>query len=620
VKVALELVALGGATPGIPKKSPWRERALWITVAGTLLCIALFFAGRVWRTPETGALVRFAVYPPEKAVFSGSVVATVPVPQFALSPDGAALVFSAATAGARPMLWVRAMEGVAARQLPGTENAQNPFWSPDSRWVGFFRERRLEKVPAMGGPVQVVTQGLDDSFGGSWGADQTILLGTGTNPLSQVSSSGGTVTTVTKLDKSRQEQTHRWPQFLPDGRHFLFLVQCVLKEQSGIYAGSLDGKLPKFLVHTNSNAVYAPPGFLLWVDGDALLGQAFDAERLQLSGQPFTVAEKVGRSTTFQGAVSTSHAGTMAYAGTILRLGDLTWFDRSGNLLGSVGPMGDYVDFRLSPDEKRLAVSLVDPNVSYSDIWLIELGRGSSSRFTFGPGLNGAPVWSPDGTRLVFRKLWGGLIEFYQKSAAGGGDEVSVLNADFERAAGLTAVNLIPSDWSPDGRNIIYSVPTLASGFDLWLMPMAGDRKPARFLNSPADQLHANFSPDGHFVAYTSNESGRFEVYVQTFPLSDRKWLVSTKGGYEPRWRGDGREIYYLSEDRKLMAVTMGAGPSFDAPKALFQTRVDTVVHANRTHYVPSHDGRRFLINTQIEGPPPLPITVVLNWTVGLSK
>ena len=222
VKVALELIVLGAAAPGIPKKSPWRERAAWITLAVTLVSVALFFAARAGRTPDAGALLRFAVYPPEKAVFSGSVVATVPVPQFALSPDGGAVVFAAATAGARPTLWVRAMEGVAARQLPGTENAQNPFWSPDSRWVGFFNEGRLQKVPAAGGPVQVVTQGLDDSFGGSWGPDETILLGTGTNPLSRVSSAGGTVTTVTKLDKSRQEQTHRWPQFLPDGRHFLF--------------------------------------------------------------------------------------------------------------------------------------------------------------------------------------------------------------------------------------------------------------------------------------------------------------------------------------------------------------------------------------------------------------
>jgi Tol biopolymer transport system component len=611
--------ALGGAAPGIPKKSHWPERAAWIILAGTLLSVALFFAARTGRTPDSRALFRFAVYPPEKAVFAGSVVATVPVPQFALSPDGGAMVFAAAAAGAKPRLWVRAMEEVAARQLPGTENAQNPFWSPDSRWLGFFNDGRLLKVPAAGGPVQVITQGLDDSFGGSWGPDGTILIGSGTNPVSRVSSAGGTVTTVTKVDKSRQEQTHRWPQFLPDGRHFLLLVQCVSREQSGIYTGSFDGKPPKFLVRTNSTAVYAPPGYLLWVDGDALLGQAFDAERLQLSGQPFSLAEKVGRSTTFQGAVSTSNAGTMAYASTMLRLGDLTWFDRSGNPLGSVGAMGDYVDFRLSPDEKRLAVSLVDPSVSYPDVWVIELARGSTSRFTFGPEINAAPVWSPDGTRLVFRKIWGGLIEFYQKSSGGGGEEVSLLNAASESAAGITAVNMVPSDWSPDGRHIVYSAPT-ASGYDLWLMPLTGDRKPVRFLTSPSDQLHANFSPDGHLVAYTSNESGRFEVWVQTFPLSDRKWLVSTNGGYEPRWRGDGREIYYLSEDRKLMAVAVGAGPSFDAPKALFQTRVDVVVHANRTHYVPSRDGRRFLINTQIDGPPPLPITVVLNWTAGLKR
>ena len=227
-----------------------------------------------------------------------------------------------------------------------------------------------------------------------------------------------------------------------------------------------------------------------------------------------------------------SHTGTLAYAGAVLRIGRLQWFDRTGSLIGAIGPEADYVDFRFSPDEKRLAASLGDPKSGTPDIWLTELATGRTTQLTFGPSINAAATWSPDGAQLVFSKLAGAVIEFYQKSAAGGGDEQPLLGAESQHAAGISAINLVPSDWSPDGRNIIFSVPTVVSGYDLWLLPVAGDRKPVRFLASPGDQLHPNFSADGRLVAYTSNESGRFEVYVQTFPRSDRKWHVSIDGGH----------------------------------------------------------------------------------------
>jgi Tol biopolymer transport system component len=287
--------------------------------------------------------------------------------------------------------------------------------------------------------------------------------------------------------------------------------------------------------------------------------------------------------------------------------------------MGSIGPEGDYATFRLSPDDKRLAASLVDPSAGNGDIWVTDLGRDSPSRFTFGPGLNLYPIWSPNGSLIAYQTNRKGLSEFYRKSAAGGGTEEAVLLEQAERAAHLESFTLLPSDCSSDGQNIIYTV-FAASGFDLWLLPLSGDRKPVKFLGSPSDEMHANFSPDGRFVAYASNESGRFEVFVQTFPLSDRKWPVSTNGGYEPRWQADGREIYYLSEDRKLMAAAVGAGPSFDVPKPLFQTRVAEDILAQRTHYVPTRDGQRFLVNIQSGDPKPNPITAVLNWTEGLKK
>src|SRR5262249_8676521 len=275
----------------------------------------------------------------------------------------------------------------------------------------------------------------------------------------------------------------------------------------------------------------------------------------------------------------------------------------------------------LSPDDRRLAASLVDPKTGQPDIWMTNLERGGSSRFTFGPGVSAAPVWSPDGTRIIFRSnRKGGLIDFYQKSAAGGGNEETVLSWESALAAGISSVaSLIPSDWSRRGE-VLFSAPTIASAYDIWVLPIAGGRKPVKFIDAPGDQLHANVSSDGRFVAYSSNESGKFEVHVQTSPLSDNKWQISTSGGYEPRWRSDASEIYYRSPDRKLMAVSVAAGPSFGVPKPLFQTRASPGVNALRTHYVPALDGRRFLINNQSDDSAPIPITVVLNWIAGLTK
>jgi eukaryotic-like serine/threonine-protein kinase len=453
--------------------------------------------------------------------------------------------------------------------------------------------------------------------------DNGIIFATLSSGIFRVSSAGGAVTQATKLDASHQEAAHRWPQFLPDGRHFIFHIQGSQAENGGgVYVASLDGGTPKFLVHADTSPLYASPGYLLYRNGDALLGQAFDGSRLEVRGEPFTVAEHVGRSTGFNTAVSASGTGMLAYAAAILQQGRLTWVDRTGKLLGVVGAEGYYTDFRLSPKGDTLAVTLVDPKIGNPDVWLIDLTRGGPSRFTlaFGSSLNASPVWSPDGARIIFRTNRNGMTELYEKSAGGGGNENPVATNETQRAAGIRSPNLVCSDWSPDGRYVIASIPQQASGDDLWLVPLGKDDKPVKFVGSPRDQLHGNFSPDGRFVAYTSNESGRFQIYVQTFPLSDRKWQVSTDGGYEPRWRGDGREIYYLSEDRKLMAVSVGTSPSFAVPKMLFQTRVPEGVTSRRTHYVPSRDGQRFLINTQSGDASPNPITVVLNWQAGLKK
>jgi Tol biopolymer transport system component len=606
-------------TPAVPKPSrTWQ----WIAVAALVLLAAVLLLGSWFnRAPAAGEVVSFAIYPPDKTTFSAPLNITVNVPQFAVSPDGRMIVFAAVAEGERPLLWRRAFGDAAARSLAGTEDAQEPFWSPDSHWIGFFAEGKLKRVPAAGGAVEVVVADAPDVRGGTWGADDTIVYANGIGLLQRVAAAGGQRTPA-----STSEQTlvsHRYPHFLPDGRHFLYLSYAsTVNDQNGLYIGSPDDKDRKLRAPIPNSAVYAVPGNLLFVDGDTLFGQTFDADRLQVSGPPFLIAEHAGRSSGWKSAISASRTGVIAYAGTLSPNGHLAWFDRAGRALDSAGPEGYYADVRLSPSEKSIASALFDSKMGTLDIWITDLARGRSSRITSGgASFNASPIWSPDGEQLVYRSLRvGGLNEFYQRSAAGGGGERLVLPIQVARAAGVESGNLVDTDWSPDGQSILFSAPGTASGTDLWLLPLTGDKKPVKYLATPADEMHGNFSPDGRLVAYTSNESGKYQVYVQTLPLSDKKWQVSTNGGYEPRWRADGREIYYLSEDRKLMAVPVGAGPTFDVPTALFQTRVPAGVTANRTHYVPSRDGQRFLVNTQSGEASPSPITVVMNWAAGLKK
>jgi Tol biopolymer transport system component/predicted Ser/Thr protein kinase len=601
----------------IRRGSQW----LWIAmVAALLLGAALFLSPWFGRGKVPGEVVSFAVYPPEKTAFSNAFNITLSVPQFALSPDGRVIVFAAGVEGERPLLWRRPLGDVVAQVLPGTEDAQDPFWSPDSRWVGFFAEGKLKKIPATGGAVQVVVSGVFDVRGGAWGTDDTILFATATGSIQRVPAAGGDPTPAATVTQG-ENASHRYPQFLPDGRHFLYLAPSP-NDRSGLYAGSLDDQSAKLVLRIKNSAVYTGPGYLLFVDGDTVFGQAFDAVRLEASGQPFLIGEHAGRSSATKSGISASSTGAIAYSETLTQNGRLTWFDRAGRLLDSTGPKGYYTDFRLSPSEKLLSASLLDLKTGTIDVWITDLARGNNTRVTSGGGsLNASPIWSPEGAQFVFRSNRGGAInQLYQRSAGGGGGESLVLPHRVMRAAGVESGNLTDTDWSPDGQSILFSVTGTASGTDLWLLPLSADKKPVKYLAEPWEELQGNFSPNGNLVAYTSNESGKYQVYVQTLPLSDRKWQVSTDGGYEPRWRADGREIYYLSADRKLMAVPVRSGPFFDSPKALFQTRVPSGITANRMHYVPSRDGQRFLVNTQSGEASPAPITVMLNWQAGLKK
>ena len=453
-----------------------KERTAWFA-ATTLLLIALAFA-TPWRRPiaPTGDEVRLSVNPPERMVFARTTIPRSPTHSSPCRRMAAPSRLSPSDRESAPLRGCGPCTEVNARLVQGTEDAQEPFWSPDSQWIGFLAgQGTLKKVPVSGGTVQTIASGITDFRGVSWGPDDTLLIGTGAGGLYQVSAAGGTLQPVTELDSSKQEGSHRFPQFLPDGQHYVFTVRSGLAEQRGIYVSAFGDKTRRLLIRSDGDAQYAAPGYLLFLDGNTLLAQAFDHERRQLVGQPTPIAAGVGRSSRGNGAFSVSSTGTLAYAGPTLRPGRLTWFDRSGKPMGVIGPDGeyDYVDFRLSPDEKRLAASLVDPKLSVPDIWLTDLVRGGTSRFTLGPAaINASPVWSPGGERIVFRTNRKGLIELYQKAASAGGNDEPFLLGDLARE-GARSSTITPTDWSPDGKYV-----AISSGepSDLWLVTVAGDR------------------------------------------------------------------------------------------------------------------------------------------------
>ena len=601
----LTAMAALSARDRIRKQSPW----ILTAVLALALIVALPFVFLYFRrAPLDERVLKLSVLPPEKAAMTGVV------PGVAVSPDGTRLAFIATSEG-RNLLWLRSLDSLSAQALSGTEGAgaaSPPFWSPDGRFIGFFAGGKLKKIEASGGPPQTLCDAAA-SRGGTWNRDGLIVFGDASGVLYRVSAAGGEPKPVTALDQSRFETGHRWPYFLPDGHHFIYFVRSSQAESSGIYVGSLDSNETKrLLLPTALNAVFAPPGFLVFMRNKTLLAQRFDADGLQLTGEPFPVAEQVAFNMGLgRGAFSASENGVLAFSTGGGDVNQPVWFDRGGKKIGSLGAPGLYFTVWLSPDERRAAVDVVDTQTGNNDVWLFD-ARGIPSRFTTHPASDSNPLWSPDGSRVVFSSSREGLLNLYQKIESGVGNEELLLKSTDAKIA---------NDWSSDGQFIAYQTFHPKTKWDLLMVPMSGDRQPFAFLQTEFNEHQAQFSRDAKWIAYTSDESGAPEVYVQTFPASGGKWRVSTGGGCQPRWRRDGRELFYIAADRKLMAVDVKLGSTFEAgvPKALFGAGVLTLTDF-RNHYAVTADGQRFLINTTIEGADTTPITVVVNWTAGLKR
>lgn len=451
--------------------------------------------------------------------------------------------------------------------------------------------------------------------GGTWNAEDVIVFAPTTgSPLMRVMATGGTAVPVTEF--AAGQGSHRWPQFLPDGR-ILFLMTLGEPQTHGVYVVGLDGGEPRRVLNGDTAAVYASPGHLVRVAQGVLVAQQFDVTRAAVEGEPFPVAQNVGADDgTFRSAFSASTTGTLAHRAGAGGRRQLMWVNRSGRVLSALGTPDEnsLAHPALAPDGQRVAVSrLVQGNF---DLWLMDVGRGVASRFTFDPALETAPVWSADGRRVVFGTTRRGVLDLFEKSAVGITDEQPLLVNDQAKW---------PLDWSQDGRHILYSVThRTTTARDLWALPLTGDRKPFPVLQTTFDESGAEFSPDGQFVAYTSNESGRYEVYIRSFPDSAGKWQVSSAGGAQPRWRRDGQEVFFVAPDGRLMGVAVRIRPGrmveTDTPAALFPTRIASgasigpITSTTSPQYAVAADGR-FLVNVALDDAVTSPITIVLNWT-----
>ncbi len=601
----------GAGTPAASRARPlWRERLAWGVAVLALVALA---AALAWLTPllqspevPTGPVV-VSVLLPEKVTLDSNAG---PV---AISPDGRRLAFVARTAEDKNYIWVRPMDRPMATLLAGTEGAVCPFWSPDSRFIGFFAEGKLKKIDASGGPAETLCSTLVPVVGGTWSRQGQILFAAGySQPVLSVPAAGGTPAPVTAIDTGRGVTGHSWPSFLPDGLHFLYLAGTGTSAQmNAVYLASLDNQDPKPLLPSPSNALYAPPGRLLtWRDG-ALRAQQFDPATSKVTGEGVVLASDVpfnpGLSS---GLFSVSETGVLAYpAAAGSGLHRLLWLDRVGKPIGSVGAPGNYYSPRLSHDGRRVAVDMSDQQ-NNGDIWIHELTRSVASRFTFDPANESAPIWSPVDDRIAFFSNKGGGQELYQKIATGTATEEPLLGS----SVGLE----LPTDWSADGRVLAFDLRQPDGGSDIWVLSIP-DQKATPFLAAPFHEAGGNFSPDGKWMVYISDESGRDEVYVQPYPGPGGKWQVSTDGGTWPAWRRDGREIYYVAPGDRLMAAEVTTSPRFETgtPKLLFQAHFKVV--SNIRQYDVSSDGRRFLVNTPVEGEGATSITLILNWAAALE-
>jgi len=606
VKLQLKWITLSASSSRLPAVAPTARSSSnqlgWL-VAAALALLSLAGAVVWW----------LGMHQTARTMYFNSSVA-LPANDIALSPDGRTVALVAYwDQTSKYVLWTHPIGGRGATPLPGTEDAAHPFWSPDGRSIAFFALGKLKKVEiATGGSAQVLCD-APHGRGGAWNRDGVILFSpdffTG---LYRMSVAGGTPVVVTKTDPVRLESSHRWPVFLPDGRHFLYLAGNFSGhiENNEIFLGSLDSTEKRPILSASSNVAYAEPGYLLYMRDTSLVAQKFDAHSYVLSGEPHTISDEVQyfpqTDLALFGVAGTSTLVVQTGKGAAKN--QLTWFDRDGKNLGAIGSPGGFANPSISPDGRRVAFEQTDRDGRHVDIWVHELASNGTSRLTFGPGLNEIPIWTPDGKRINYGAQHTLIFNLYDKNADGSGAERQVSDLNAQEQGNW--------NWSLDGKFLLVRKDT-----EMWYLSMP-DLQAKPFLQPKWIVRHGQFSPDGKWVAYSSNETGSWEVNVSPFPNAASKWQVS-RGGSEPRWRRDGKELFYLSAEGKMMAVPVKIGASFEAgqPVELFQTHIRQPISAQDVFsYDVAADGQKFLINTKVDTTNSAPLSILLNWSAELEK
>ncbi len=612
IKLELQWIAADRPAAAVaavpPSSSNKRERLGWAGAVVIAIALGVLAGIFINRPIQSGQAIRTVIDPPANATLSlTGDFGGPPV----LSPDGASLAFAATSADGKIALWVRPMNLLEAHVLRGTEGAIFPFWSPDGRSLGFFADSKLKTVDLNGGSAVVV---CDAPFGrgGAWGPGGVILLSPDTQAsLVRVSASGGTPVPVTKIDAA-QHTSHRWPFFLPDGKHFLYLAMNHDPSRAAndtLYYASLDGRENRPLFRLQSNAVYSS-GFLLFARGDQLMAQPFDPASGTLSGEAQSLASGVVND------FSTWHMDASASNNGLLVLGSggtadwqLVWMDRNGKQIGTVADkLTNLQTARISPQGDRIALGI---DIGMNDIWVLDLARGVRTRLTFGPVQNNGPVWSPDGRWIAYNSDRNGHATIYRKPSDGSGAEELLLTDDQV---------VVPSDWSRDGKTLLYSRGSVGSNSEVWALPLEGERKPWLVVPRAANSWtgEGSLSPDGHWLAYTSPESGTFEVYVVAFRGGQGKWQVSTNEGLAPRWSRDGKELYYFNvTNRVVTAVPVkenNGALRFGAAQPLA-----TSPASQQGFYDVSPDGKKILLDL-VSQQVNQSVTVITNFTAGLKK
>jgi len=607
VMLELRFVAESSSAAGVPapvaRRRAWRERAAWIVAAAAVVAAIAVSVNRVKRTPPVGDLVQFAVEtPPNLTLFPFDTKGV------AISPDGTMIAFVAGDDQGKPSLYIRNLATTKITALAGTDDASYPFWSPDSSQLGFFAGRKLHRIDAKGGTIVTLCDAASGR-GGTWNRDGVIVFApTISSELYRISAGGGRPERVTLFE--RKQVRHRWPWFLPDGKHFLFGAG------DDLMAGSLDGNLRKQIVTNVSNAVFVPPDRIVFTRGAVLMSQRFDPDALAVSGEaaPLPFGNVAYMNSKQLSILSASENGTLAFLPAAEGATRLVWVDAKGHEDGEIGEAGIYDDAALSPDGKRIAVVRGAPDGT--DIWLVDVSNGSLSRFTFHPGLYGFPCWSRDSKQIAF---------FLQMEAVGqvctrsldGAERIPVLKSPAWQ---------LPNDYSPDGTTLLTFVQTAAASGDLYTLTLGPKPAMTPFVATPFDESGASFSPDGRWVAYQSNASMRSEVYVRRYPHGGEQWQISNAGGESPLWSPDGKELFYVSSDT-IMSVPIGGGASLDPGKPAPLFRIPGHHVAPRLSGSVSRpvisgitpDKQHFLFRLGTEQGLPS-INVVLNWRKALQE